>query len=172
MSATALAHAAQPPLTTIRPSVLPAAGRCTGGDIAASGKKPEPNDAVHVPDIDVQAVLDNNLTSTILICQRVARNMIPRRSGRIINVSSVAGLAVAPGGAQASYAGDIHSLVLAPRLRHVYARSCNGCCMHVCVVAWRMAVAKAGVNKYTKMLAAQLLEVRYILVPTETGLPD
>ena len=94
--------------------MLPAAGRCTGGDIAASGKKPEPNDAVHVPDIDVQAVLDNNLTSTILICQRVARNMIPRRSGRIINVSSVAGLAVAPGGAQASYAGDILLSLLSP----------------------------------------------------------
>ena len=45
-----------------------------------------------------------------------------RRSGRIITVSSVAGLAVGADGGQAIY-----------------------------------AVAKAGVNKYTKMLAQQLL---------------
>eukprot|EP01050_Picozoa_sp_SAG11_P020775 SAG11_NODE_3566_length_2367_cov_3.410935_3_plen_302_part_00 len=94
-----------------------------GGDIGAGGTKPDPNEAVGVPDADVRAVLDNNLLSTILVCQRVARVMIPQKKGRIINVSSVAGLATAPGGAQAAY-----------------------------------AVSKAGVNKYTKMLASQLVE--------------
>mmetsp|Transcript_35239 Transcript_35239/g.109755 ORF Transcript_35239/g.109755 Transcript_35239/m.109755 type:complete len:287 (-) Transcript_35239:53-913(-) len=93
-----------------------------GGDIAADGGKADPNDAVMVKDADSRAILDNNLQSTILICQRVARDMIPRRTGRIITVSSVASLGVDPNGSQAMY-----------------------------------AVAKAGVNKYTKMLASQLL---------------
>lgn len=93
-----------------------------GGDIAANGGKADPNDAVMVKDDDARAILENNLQSTILICQRVARNMMQRRSGRIITVSSIASLTVAPDGMQAMY-----------------------------------AVAKAAVNKYTKMLASQLL---------------
>ena len=94
-----------------------------GGDIAADGGKADPNDAVHIKDEDVLSIMNNNLQSSILICQRVARVMIPQHEGRIVLVSSVAGLAVSPGGNQAMY-----------------------------------AVAKAGVNKYTKMLAGQLLE--------------
>lgn len=61
-----------------------------GGDIAAQGGKPDPNDAVFVKLEDVRAVLDRNLLSTILICQAVARTMIPRRSGRILTISSTA----------------------------------------------------------------------------------
>jgi len=61
-----------------------------GGDIAAAGGKPDPNDAVHIKEVDVRAVLDSNLLSTILVGQAAARRMMPRRSGRIVTVSSVA----------------------------------------------------------------------------------
>ena len=61
-----------------------------GGDIAAAGGKPDPNDAIMVKEVDVRAVLDRNLLSTILVCQSVARGMMQRRAGRIITVSSIA----------------------------------------------------------------------------------
>lgn len=60
-----------------------------GGDIAAAGGKPNPNDAVGVKEIDVKAVLDRNLLSTILICQQAAKVMMPRKTGRIITISSI-----------------------------------------------------------------------------------
>ena len=41
-----------------------------GGDIAAAGGKPDPNDAVGIKEEDVRAVLDRNLLITILVCQR------------------------------------------------------------------------------------------------------
>jgi len=61
-----------------------------GGDIAAAGGKPDPNDAVHIKEEDVRAVLDRNLISTILVCQQVARGMMQRRRGRIVTIGSVA----------------------------------------------------------------------------------
>jgi len=61
-----------------------------GGDVAASGGKPNPNDAVNVKEIDVKAVLDRNLLSTILVCQQTARGMMERKAGRIITISSIA----------------------------------------------------------------------------------
>ena len=61
-----------------------------GGDIAAAGGKPDPNDVVNINEEDVRAVLDRNLLSTILTCQAVARGMMQRRSGRIITIGSVA----------------------------------------------------------------------------------
>jgi 3-oxoacyl-[acyl-carrier protein] reductase len=61
-----------------------------GGDIAARGGKPDPNDAVGIKPVDVRAVLDRNLLSTILVCQAVARGMMARRRGRILTISSTA----------------------------------------------------------------------------------
>ena len=61
-----------------------------GGDIAAKGGKPDPNDAVNIAEDDVRAVLDRNLLSTILTCQAVARGMMQRKSGRIVTIGSVA----------------------------------------------------------------------------------
>ncbi|WP_010586492.1 SDR family NAD(P)-dependent oxidoreductase [Schlesneria paludicola] len=61
-----------------------------GGDIAAAGGKPNPNDAVMVKEVDVRAVLDRNLLSTIFTCQHVAKGMMERRWGRIITISSIA----------------------------------------------------------------------------------
>jgi 3-oxoacyl-[acyl-carrier protein] reductase len=71
---------------------------CAGGDIGAAGTggpnggKPDPNDAVFVPIADVRAVFDRNLWSCILVCRAIAPEMIDRRSGRIVNISSVDGL--------------------------------------------------------------------------------
>lgn len=61
-----------------------------GGDIAAGGGKPEPNDAVGIKVEDVRAVIDRNLISTILVCQAVASRMMTRRAGRIVTIGSVA----------------------------------------------------------------------------------
>ncbi len=61
-----------------------------GGDIAAAGGKPDPNDCVFVKEVDVRAVLERNLMSTILICQAIAPEMMKRRRGRIVTLSSVA----------------------------------------------------------------------------------
>jgi 3-oxoacyl-[acyl-carrier protein] reductase len=49
-----------------------------GGDIAADGGKADPNDAVMIKDEDVLSIMNNNLQSSILICQRIARVMIPQ----------------------------------------------------------------------------------------------
>jgi 3-oxoacyl-[acyl-carrier protein] reductase len=61
-----------------------------GGDVAAGGGKPDPNDVVHIRAEDIRAVIDRNLLSTIFVCQRVARDMMQRRTGRIITIGSVA----------------------------------------------------------------------------------
>ena len=61
-----------------------------GGDIAAAGGKPDPNDAILIKEVDLRAVLDRNLLSTILICQAVAPGMQDRHSGRIITIGSIA----------------------------------------------------------------------------------
>lgn len=61
-----------------------------GGDIAAAGGKPDPNDVVNIKPEDVRAIIDRNLLSTILVCQRVALQMMQRRRGRIITIGSVA----------------------------------------------------------------------------------
>jgi len=60
-----------------------------GGDIAAAGGKPNPNDAVDIKLEDIRSVLDRNLLSTILVCQETARVMMPRKSGRILTLSSI-----------------------------------------------------------------------------------
>jgi 3-oxoacyl-[acyl-carrier protein] reductase len=71
---------------------------CAGGDIGAAGTsgpnagKPDPNDAVFVSLEDIHAVLDRNLMSCILSCRAVAPEMMERRKGRIVTISSVDGL--------------------------------------------------------------------------------
>jgi 3-oxoacyl-[acyl-carrier protein] reductase len=61
-----------------------------GGDIAAKGGKPDPNDAVLIKEEDVRSVMDRNLLTTIFINQHVSRSMMERKTGRIINISSIA----------------------------------------------------------------------------------
>jgi 3-oxoacyl-[acyl-carrier protein] reductase len=68
-----------------------------GGDIGAGGTgvgrggRPSPDDCVGIPLADIRAVLDRNLLSCILCCQAVAREMMDRKSGRIITIGSIAG---------------------------------------------------------------------------------
>jgi 3-oxoacyl-[acyl-carrier protein] reductase len=72
---------------------------CAGGDIGVQGTmgqnagKPLKNDAVHVSVADVRKVLDRNVLTCILPCQAVAPQMMLRRSGWIVNIGSVSGLA-------------------------------------------------------------------------------
>lgn len=62
-----------------------------GGDIAARGGKPKPNDALHIKLEDIRAIVDRNLIGTMLMCQAVVRGMIERRRGSVVNIASTAG---------------------------------------------------------------------------------
>lgn len=72
---------------------------CAGGDIGAQGAmgenagKPLANDAVHVSLADVRTVLDRNILTCILCCRAVAPEMMQRKEGWIVNISSTAGTA-------------------------------------------------------------------------------
>jgi 3-oxoacyl-[acyl-carrier protein] reductase len=63
---------------------------CAGGDIGASGSKPEPNDALGIPLEDIRALTENNLYGTILVCQAFVPPMVKAGSGSVINVGSAA----------------------------------------------------------------------------------
>ena len=62
---------------------------CAGGDIAAKGGKPQPNDVLNVPMEDVHAILNRNLISTMLLCRAVCPGMRERKAGSVINIGSV-----------------------------------------------------------------------------------
>jgi 3-oxoacyl-[acyl-carrier protein] reductase len=72
---------------------------CAGGDIGAQGTtgenagKPLSNDAVFVSLLDIRTVLDRNIMTCILCCRVVAPEMMDRKSGWIVNIGSVGGLA-------------------------------------------------------------------------------
>ncbi len=55
---------------------------------------------------DWQKVIDINLTGTFLFCKHVGRTMIPRKSGKIINVSSILGMYGHPTVTAPSYAAS------------------------------------------------------------------
>ena len=61
-----------------------------GGDIAAAGGKPKPNDALGIKMEDVRALIDRNLIGTMLMCRAVVPGMIARRGGAVVNVASAA----------------------------------------------------------------------------------
>jgi 2-hydroxycyclohexanecarboxyl-CoA dehydrogenase len=63
---------------------------CAGGDIAARGGKPRPNDALGIPLEDIHALLDRNLIGTMLVCRAVCPGMRERRSGAVVNIASTA----------------------------------------------------------------------------------
>ena len=63
---------------------------CAGGDIGASGGKPEPNDALGIPLEDIKALTENNLYGTILVCQAFIPPMVEAGSGSVINIGSAA----------------------------------------------------------------------------------
>jgi 3-oxoacyl-[acyl-carrier protein] reductase len=61
-----------------------------GGDIAAKGGKPKPNNALEIPLEDVRALIDRNLIGTMLMCRAVVPGMLARRRGSVVNVASAA----------------------------------------------------------------------------------
>jgi 3-oxoacyl-[acyl-carrier protein] reductase len=63
---------------------------CAGGDIAARGGKPQPNNALGIPLDDVRAMLDRNLIGTMLTCRAVCPGMIERGRGAVVNFASTA----------------------------------------------------------------------------------
>jgi NAD(P)-dependent dehydrogenase (short-subunit alcohol dehydrogenase family) len=64
---------------------------------------PETSFASSVPDEDLRRELDRNLMSCIYCCQAASRPMKAQRSGRIVNVSSQAGLKGSANGFYSSY---------------------------------------------------------------------
>lgn len=63
---------------------------CAGGDIGATGTKPDPNNALDVALEDIQAETQNNLIGTMLVTQAFVRPMRERRSGCVVNIASAA----------------------------------------------------------------------------------
>lgn len=63
---------------------------CAGGDIAAAGGKPQPNDALGIPAEDIRAIMDRNVIGTMLVCQAVCPGMRDRKRGSVINIGSTA----------------------------------------------------------------------------------
>ncbi|MBA3944737.1 MAG: SDR family oxidoreductase [Herpetosiphonaceae bacterium] len=63
---------------------------CAGGDIAARGGKPQPNNALGIPLEDVRALLDRNLIGTMVVCRAVCPGMVERRGGVVVNFGSTA----------------------------------------------------------------------------------
>jgi 2-hydroxycyclohexanecarboxyl-CoA dehydrogenase len=63
---------------------------CAGGDIGATGTKPDPNNALDVALEDIQAETQNNLIGTMLVTQAFVRPMRDLRSGCVVNIASAA----------------------------------------------------------------------------------
>jgi NAD(P)-dependent dehydrogenase (short-subunit alcohol dehydrogenase family) len=64
---------------------------CAGGDIAAKGGKPNPNDALNISLEDAQAVMNRNFIGTMLMCRAVVPGMAARNKGSVINFGSLNG---------------------------------------------------------------------------------
>jgi NAD(P)-dependent dehydrogenase (short-subunit alcohol dehydrogenase family) len=64
---------------------------CAGGDIAAKGGKPNPNDALNISLEDANAVMNRNFIGTMLMCRAVVPGMAARERGTVINFGSLNG---------------------------------------------------------------------------------
>ena len=64
---------------------------CAGGDIAAKGGKPNPNDALNISLDDAHAVMNRNFIGTMLMCRAVVPGMAARQKGSVINFGSLNG---------------------------------------------------------------------------------
>jgi NAD(P)-dependent dehydrogenase (short-subunit alcohol dehydrogenase family) len=62
---------------------------CAGGDIGASGTKPNPNGALDISLADMMAVLERNFIGTVLMCRAICPGMAKREKGAVINVGSL-----------------------------------------------------------------------------------
>ncbi|MDB5622782.1 MAG: short-chain dehydrogenase/reductase [Devosia sp.] len=63
---------------------------CAGGDIGASGNKPNPNNALDVSFEDIQVLTNNNLIGTMLVTQAFVPQMVRAGTGSVINIASAA----------------------------------------------------------------------------------
>ena len=63
---------------------------CAGGDIGASGNKPNPNNALDVSFEDIQVLTNNNLIGTMLVTQAFVPQMVRAGTGTVINIASAA----------------------------------------------------------------------------------
>ena len=63
---------------------------CAGGDIAAKGGKPQPNDTLGIPIEDVRAIFDRNLIGTMIVCRAVCPGMVERGKGAVVTFGSIA----------------------------------------------------------------------------------
>lgn len=63
---------------------------CAGGDIGASGNKPNPNNALDISFEDIKVLTENNLIGTMLVCQAFVPPMVKRGAGSVINIASAA----------------------------------------------------------------------------------
>jgi 3-oxoacyl-[acyl-carrier protein] reductase len=64
---------------------------CAGGDIAAKGGKPNPNDALNISLEDAHAVMNRNFIGTMLVCRAIVPGMMQRQRGAVINFGSLNG---------------------------------------------------------------------------------
>jgi 3-oxoacyl-[acyl-carrier protein] reductase len=91
-----------------------------GGDIGATTPRPEPNDAIDIDPADIRSVLERNVLTTMFTCKYAAAHMRERRTGRIVNIGSVAGHVPARQGivyAAAKAANSHYTRCLAEELR-------------------------------------------------------
>ena len=63
---------------------------CAGGDIGASGGKPNPNNALDVSFDDIKVLTENNLIGTMLVCQAFVPPMVKAGRGSVVNIASAA----------------------------------------------------------------------------------
>ncbi len=61
---------------------------CAGGDIGASGGKPNPNNALDISFEDIKVLTNNNLIGTMLVCQAFVPPMVRKGRGSVINIAS------------------------------------------------------------------------------------
>jgi NAD(P)-dependent dehydrogenase (short-subunit alcohol dehydrogenase family) len=63
---------------------------CAGGDIGASGNKPEPNNILGITYDDLMTLTNNNLIGTMLVTQAFVPQMVARQKGIVVNIGSTA----------------------------------------------------------------------------------
>lgn len=91
-----------------------------GGDIGAHAPRPEPNDALDIDPEDIRSVVERNVLTTMYTCKYAGQHMRERRTGKIINVGSIAGHAPARTGliyAASKAANSHYTRCLAEQLR-------------------------------------------------------
>ncbi|TDF95774.1 SDR family NAD(P)-dependent oxidoreductase [Paenibacillus piri] len=91
-----------------------------GGDIGKNTPRPDPNDALDIGADDIRSVVERNLLTTMYACKFAGSHMRDRRTGKIVNVGSIAGHIPVRGGIiyAAAKAGIAHyTRSLAEQLR-------------------------------------------------------